>query len=90
MGAKIDFANLSQDKRTLGCTCFNDGVLMVWNDDRTKEYPLDVEKGYWTDLIPNTMGILIGYMLIIGIEILSPCPERNRQESVAEVAAPEE
>jgi Zn-dependent peptidase ImmA (M78 family) len=46
LDAKIDFANLSQDKKTLGCTCFNDGVLMVWNDDRTKQYPLEVEKGY--------------------------------------------
>lgn len=46
LNVKIDFANLSQDKKTLGCTCFNDGVLMVWNDDRTKEYPLAVEKGF--------------------------------------------
>lgn len=46
LNAKIDFANLSQDSQTLGCTCFNDGVLMVWNDDRTKEIPLDVEKGW--------------------------------------------
>jgi len=44
--AKIDFANLSRDGLTLGCTCFNDGVLMVWNDDRTEEIPLDVEKGW--------------------------------------------
>ena len=43
---KFDFANLSQDGLTLGCTCFNDGVLMVWNDDRTKEIPLNVEKGW--------------------------------------------
>lgn len=46
LNAKIDFANLSQNGQTLGCTCFNDGVLMVWNDDRTKEYPINVEKGY--------------------------------------------
>jgi hypothetical protein len=46
LNAKIDFANLSQDGKTLGCTCFNDGVLMVWNDDRTVEMPLDVEKGW--------------------------------------------
>ena len=51
--AKIDFANLSQDGLTLGCTCFNDGVLMVWNDDRTNEIPLDVEKG-WI-LVDNEM-----------------------------------
>jgi len=44
--ATIDFANLSQDGLILGCTCFNDGILMVWDDDRTKAYPLDVEKGY--------------------------------------------
>ena len=44
--AKIDFANLSQDGFTLGCTCFNDGVLMVWDDTRTKEIPLDVERGW--------------------------------------------
>lgn len=44
--ATIDFANLSQDGQTLGCTCFNDGVLVVWNDNRTKEVPLDVLKGY--------------------------------------------
>jgi len=43
---QIDFANLSQDGLTLGCTCFNNGVLMVWNDDRTKEIPLNVEKGW--------------------------------------------
>ena len=41
----VDFANLSQDGLTLGCTCFNDGMLMVWNDDRTKETPLEVTRG---------------------------------------------
>ena len=46
LNAKIDFANLSQDGQTLGCTCFNDGVLMVWNDERTEEMPLNVEKGW--------------------------------------------
>jgi len=46
LNAKIDFANLSQDRQTLGCTCFNDGILMVWNEDRTNEIPLEVEKGY--------------------------------------------
>jgi len=46
LNARIDFANLSQDGLTLGCTCFNDGVLMVWNDTRTKEIPLDVERGW--------------------------------------------
>jgi Zn-dependent peptidase ImmA (M78 family) len=46
LNARIDFANLSQDKQTLGCACFNDGVLMVWNDTRTDNYPLEVEKGY--------------------------------------------
>ncbi|MEG0793787.1 MAG: ImmA/IrrE family metallo-endopeptidase [Lachnospiraceae bacterium] len=44
--ATIDFANLSQDGLTLGCTCFNDGILMVWDDERKKEYPIDVKKGY--------------------------------------------
>lgn len=46
LNAKIDFVNLSQDGQILGCTCFNDGVLMVWNDDRSVEIPLDVEKGW--------------------------------------------
>lgn len=44
--ATIDFANLSQDELTLGCTCFNDGILMVWDDGRENEYPIDVERGY--------------------------------------------
>ncbi len=44
--ATIDFANLSQDELTLGCTCFNDGILMVWDDERENEYPIDVERGY--------------------------------------------
>jgi Zn-dependent peptidase ImmA (M78 family) len=43
--ATIDFARLSQDKLTLGCSCFNDGVLMVWDETRTKEIPLEVKKG---------------------------------------------
>lgn len=46
LNATIDFANLSKDGKTLGCTCFNDGILMVWNDERTEEYPIQVEKGY--------------------------------------------
>lgn len=46
LGAIIDFANLSQDGQTLGCTCFNDGILMVWDDSRTMEIPLDVLKNY--------------------------------------------
>jgi hypothetical protein len=44
--ATIDFAYLSKDGLTLGLTCFNDGKLMVWDETRMKEYPLDVEKGY--------------------------------------------
>ena len=44
--AAIDFAYLSQDCKTLGCACFNDGVLMVWDNDRIKEIPLEVRKGY--------------------------------------------
>jgi len=44
--ATIDFANLSQDGKTLGCACFNDGVLMVWNEDRTKEVELEVNKNW--------------------------------------------
>jgi Zn-dependent peptidase ImmA (M78 family) len=46
LNATIDFANLSQDFKTLGCTCFNDGILMVWNDERTEEYPIQVKAGY--------------------------------------------
>jgi hypothetical protein len=42
--ATIDFANLSQDGNTLGCSCFNDGVLMVWDDTRTRKISLDVQK----------------------------------------------
>lgn len=37
VGATIDFANLSQDKKTLGLTCFYDGVIEVWNEDRTEK-----------------------------------------------------
>lgn len=44
--ATIDFANLSQDGKTLGCTCFNDGRLIVWDETRTSEIALDVLKGY--------------------------------------------
>jgi Zn-dependent peptidase ImmA (M78 family) len=44
--ATIDFAYLSSDGLTLGLTCFNDGKLMVWDETRTKEYPIDVLKGY--------------------------------------------
>jgi len=45
-GATFDYANLSQDGSVLGCACFNDEILMVWNDDRTQEIPLDVKKGW--------------------------------------------
>jgi hypothetical protein len=31
---------------TLGLTCFHDGKIIVWDETRTKSYPLDVEKGY--------------------------------------------
>jgi len=44
--ATIDFANLSEDGLTLGLTCFNDGKLLVWDDEHTKEYPIDVKKGF--------------------------------------------
>ena len=37
VGASIDFANLSDDKKTLGLTCFYDGVIEVWNEDRTEK-----------------------------------------------------
>jgi hypothetical protein len=44
--ATIDFANLSQDGKTLGSTCFSDGKLMVWDDDRKYTFPIDVKTGY--------------------------------------------
>ena len=40
----VDSAYLSEDGKTLGCTCFNDGYLMVWDKARQKESPLKVEK----------------------------------------------
>lgn len=41
----FDYAYLSDDGDILGCTCFNNGQLMVWDKDRKKSFPLDVEKG---------------------------------------------
>jgi len=43
--ATIDFANLSRDGRTLGCSCLSDGVLMAWDDTRTERIFLGVKKG---------------------------------------------
>lgn len=37
IGATIDFANLSDDYKTLGLTCFYDGFVEVWDDDRTEK-----------------------------------------------------
>ncbi|QZO76317.1 ImmA/IrrE family metallo-endopeptidase [Helcococcus kunzii] len=34
--ASIDYANLSNDFKTLGLTCFYDGFIELWNDDRTE------------------------------------------------------
>ena len=50
---KIDFVNLSCDGQILGCTCFSDGHILVWNDERSEQIPLDVQKGYI--LIDNAM-----------------------------------
>ena len=44
--ATPDYAYLSKDGLTLGLTCFQDGKIIVWDETRTKPYPLDVEKGY--------------------------------------------
>ena len=41
----IDFANLSSDCLTLGCMCFNDGKLEVWDDNRQYTHYIDVSKG---------------------------------------------
>ena len=46
LNVSIDFAYLSQDKQTLGCTCFSDGKLIVWNAERTVKSALSVEKGW--------------------------------------------
>lgn len=45
LGMIFDYAYLSDDGNTLGCTCFNDGQLMVWDKDKRRSFPLDVEKG---------------------------------------------
>jgi hypothetical protein len=44
--ATIDFACLSKDRQTLGLTCFQDGILIVWDETRTKPKPINVEKGW--------------------------------------------
>jgi hypothetical protein len=44
--ATPDYAYLSEDGLTLGLTCFQNGKIIVWDETRTKPYPLDVEKGY--------------------------------------------
>lgn len=40
LDANIDYANLSNDYKTLGLTCFYDGYIEVWNEDRTEVLPL--------------------------------------------------
>ena len=44
--ATPDYAYLSKDGLTLGLTCFHKGKIIVWDETRTKPYPMDVEKGY--------------------------------------------
>jgi len=44
--ATPDYAYLSKDGLTLGLTCFHEGKIIVWDETRTKPYPMDVEKGY--------------------------------------------
>ena len=39
LNAYIDYANLSAALKTLGLTCFYDGYIEVWNDDRTECFP---------------------------------------------------
>jgi len=46
-----DYKNISNDKSLLGLTCFNDGLLEVWDDDRKNPYFIDVVKG--TIIIDN-------------------------------------
>lgn len=41
----FDYAYLSKDGSVLGCTCFNDGQLVVWDEKRQQHSFLDVMKG---------------------------------------------
>lgn len=45
LGMSFDYAYLSDDGNTLGCTCFNDGQLMVWDKNKRMSFPIEVEKG---------------------------------------------
>ncbi|WP_253363293.1 ImmA/IrrE family metallo-endopeptidase [Streptococcus gallinaceus] len=45
LGLTIDFANLSSDCLTLGCMCFYDGKLEVWDDNREHTHYIDVSQG---------------------------------------------
>ncbi|WNF36851.1 ImmA/IrrE family metallo-endopeptidase [Bacillaceae bacterium IKA-2] len=46
-----DYKNISSDKSILGLTCFNDGYLEVWDDNRENAYFIEVSKG--TIIIDN-------------------------------------
>ncbi|MDO5649997.1 MAG: ImmA/IrrE family metallo-endopeptidase [Gallicola sp.] len=41
----IDCALLSNDGKTLGCMCFNDGYMEVWNPDKSIYEPISVQEG---------------------------------------------
>lgn len=53
MGLETDYKNLSPDESVLGLTAFNDGIYMVWNEDRTKQYPIEVKDG--TVILENSL-----------------------------------
>lgn len=50
---RIDYVNLSHDQKILGCMCFNDGLLEVWNQDLQQYYTINVNSG--TVLIDNNL-----------------------------------
>lgn len=43
MELETDYKNLSPDQSVLGLTSFSDGIYYVWNDDRTRQYPIEVK-----------------------------------------------
>ncbi len=53
MELTIDYKNLSPDESILGLTSFNDGIYLVWNDERTKQYPIEVKNG--TVILENAL-----------------------------------
>jgi len=53
MELTIDYKNLSPDESILGLTSFSDGIYLVWNDDRTKQYPIEVKNG--TVILENAL-----------------------------------